>query len=250
MNIVIAVLIVSSLQSAPLSGQTLSALKGFLESQPPVRPTSRSVEYRVSYKSSHQGKPKGEFKESGVLFIGTTKQGNTWASAPQQAAHDLQIGEIAPPVEGQNWFNQAVSPFKLAALADPGSVLIRLLRRLQLKSEAPPAVGNGEPGEVILVYPLEASRPGGKFWTFNVKAGEARLKVKKDGTPISLEVVQAYQGELSPHFGEYRLNRKETWTFSGSASQWQTTKYQLSLSRKDWKDAVEADLEMIVGARQ
>ena len=250
MNIVIAVLIVSSLQSAPLAGQTLSALKGFLESQPPVRPTSRSVEYRVSYKSSHQGKPKGEFKESGVLFIGTTKQGNTWASAPQQAAHDLQIGEIAPPAEGQNWFNQAVSPSKLAALADPGSVLIRLLRRLQLKSEKPTVVGNGEPGEMILVYPLEASRPGGKFWTFKMKVGEARLHVKKDGTPVSLDVVQAYEGKLSPHFGEYLLNRRETWTFSVTAGQLQTTKYQLSLRRMDWKDSFEADLEMTVGALQ
>lgn len=250
MNIVIAVLIVSSLQFTPLSGQALPALKGFLESQIPVGPTSRSVDYRVSYKSSHQGKPKGEFKDSGVLFLGTTKQGNTWASAPQHAAHDLQIGEVAPQTEGQRWFNQAASSSKLAILADPGSVLIRFLRRLKLKSEEAPTVGSGEPGDQILVYPLEAPRPVGKFWTFKMKVGEARLHVKKDGTPLRLDVVQAYEGKLSPHFGEYLLNRKETWTFSVTAGQLQTTKYQLSLRRKDWKDSVEADLEMAVGALQ
>lgn len=244
-----AVLLLATLNTTPPSAQAPLALKGFLETQPPVGPTSRSVDYRVSYKSFREGKPKGEFKESGVLFLGTTRLGNTWASAPQHA-HDLQIGEVAPPSEGQRWFNQAASPSRMAALADPGSVLIRFVRRLQPKGEETPSAGRGEPGDTILAYPLEAPRPGGKFWTFQMKAGEARLQVKKDGTPVSLEVVQAYEGKLSPHFGGYLLNRRETWTFSVTAGRLQTTKYQLSLRRKDWKDSVKADLEMAVGDLQ
>lgn len=83
-----------------------------------------------------------------------------------------------------------------------------------------------------------------------MKAGEARLHLKKDGTPVSLEVIQAYEGNLSPHFGEYVLDRKEMWSFSVDTGRLQTTKYQLSLRRKDWKDSVEADLEMALGALQ
>jgi len=244
-----AVLLLATLSATPSPAQAPQAVKGFLETQPPVGSTSRPVDYRISYKSFRQGRPKGEFKDSGSLFVGTTRLGNVWVSAPQHA-HDPQIGEMAPPSEGQRWFNQVASPSKMAALTDPGSVLIRFVRRLKLKGEETPSVGSGEPGDQILVYPLEAPRPVGKFWTFKMKAGEARLHVKKDGTPVSLEVVQAYEGRLSPHFGEYFLNRRETWTFLVTAGQLQTTKYQLSLRRKDWKDSVEADLEMTVGALQ
>jgi hypothetical protein len=207
------------------------------------------VDYKVSYKSSREGRSKGEFKETGALFVGTTRQGNTWVSASQHA-HDPQMGESASLSEGQRWFSQATNPSKMAALADPGSVLARFVRRLQPRAEESLSAGHGEPGDRVLVYPLEAPRPVSKFWTFKMKAGEARLQVKKDGTPVSLEVIQAYKGKLSPHFGEYVLDRKEMWSFSVDAGRLQTTKYQLSLHRKDWKDSIEAQMEMAIGALQ
>jgi len=244
-----AVLLLATLNTPPPSAQGSKALKAFLETQSPVGSTSRSVDYRVSHKSFREGKPKGEFKDSGALYVGTTRLGNALASAPQHA-HDPQIGELAPPSEGQRWFDQAISPSRMASLADPGSVLIRFVRRLQPSAEETPSAGRGEPGDRVLVYPLEAPRPEAKFWTFKTKAGEARLHVKKDGTPVSLEIMQAYEGKLSPHFGEYLLDRKETWTFSVTAGQLLTTKYLLSLHRRDWKDSVEARMEMTIGGLQ
>lgn len=244
-----AVLILATLNATSPSTLAPQTLKGFLETQPPTGSTSRSVDYKVSYKSFREGRSKGDFKESGSLFVGTTHQGNTWVSASQHA-HDPQMGESAPSSEGQRWFSQATSPSKMAALADPGSVLIRFVRRLQPRSEETPSAGRGEPGDRILVYPLEAPRPVGKFWTFKMKAGEARLHLKKDGTPVSFEVIQAYEGNLSPHFGDYVLDRKEMWSFSVDSGRLQTTKYQLSLHRKDWKDSIEAQVEMAVGALQ
>lgn len=244
-----AVLLLTTLNTTPPSTQVPLGLKGFLEAQPPIGSTSRSVDYKVSYKSFREGISKGEFKESGALFVGTTRQGNTWVSASQHA-HDPQMGESAPLPEGQRWFSQATSPSKMAALADPGSVLARFVRRLQPRAEETPLAGRGEPTDRILVYPLEAPRPASKFWTFKMKAGEARLHVKKDGTPVSLEVIQVYKGKLSPHFGEHVLDRKEMWSFSFDSGRLQTTKYQLSLHRKDWKDSIEAQVEMAVGASQ
>lgn len=244
-----AVLLLATLNTTSPSTPVSQALKGLLETQPPIGSTSRSVDYKVSYKSFHEGRSKGEFKESGALFVGTTRQGNTWASAPQHA-HDPQLGESAPLSEGQRWFSQVTSPSKMAALADPGSVLIRFVRRLQPRAEESPSAGRGEPGDRILVYPLEAPRPAGKFWTFKMKVGEARLHLKKDGTPVSLEIIQAYKGKLSPHFGEYMLDRKETWSFSVDTGRLQVTKYQLSLHRKDWKDSFEAQMEMVIGGLQ
>lgn len=244
-----AVLLLATLSTPPPSAQGSKALKAFLETQSPVGSTSRSVDYRVSHKSFREGKPKGEFKDSGALYVGTTRLGNAWISAPQHA-HEPQIGEMAPPSEGQRWFSLATSPSKMAALADPGSVLIRFIRRLQPSAEETPSADRGEPGDRILIYPLEAPRPVAKFWTFKMKVGEARLHVKNDGTPVSLEVAQAYEGKLSPHFGEYLLNRNETWTFSVTAGQLLTTKYMLSLYRKDWKDSVEARMEMAIGGLQ
>lgn len=244
-----AALLLTTLNTTPSSTQVPQALKGFLETQPSYGSTSRSVDYKVSYKSFREGKSKGEFKEPGALFVGTTRQGNTWVSPPQHA-HEPQMGESAPLSEGQRWFSQATSPSKMAALADPGSVLARFVRRLQPRAEETPSAGRGEPGDRILVYPLEAPRPEAKFWTFKTKAGEARLHVKKDGTPVSLEVVQAYEGKLSPHFGEYVLDRKGTWTFSVDTDRLQTTKYLLYLYRKDWKDSVEARMEMTIGGLQ
>lgn len=244
-----AVLLLATLNTTSPSIPAPQTLKEFLETQSPIGSTSRSVDYKVSYKSYREGKSKGEFKESGALFVGTTRQGNAWVSAPQHA-HDPQMGESASSPEGQRWFSQASSPSKMAALADPGSVLARFVRRFQPRAEETPLAGRGEPTDRILVYPLEAPRPVSKFWTFKMKAGEARLHVKKDGTPVSLEVIQAYKGKLSPHFGEYVLDRKEMWSFSVDSGRLQTTKYQLSLHRKDWKDSIEAQVEMAVGALQ
>jgi len=168
MNTATAVLLLATLNTMPSPAQVPQALKGFLEAQPTVGSTSRSVDYRISHKTFRQGKPKGEFKDSGALYVGTTHLGNAWATAPQHA-HDPQIGELAPPSEGQLWFNQAASPSKMAALADPGSVLIRFVRRLQPSGEETPSAGCSEPGDRILVYPLEAPRPEVKFWTFKMK---------------------------------------------------------------------------------
>lgn len=133
-------------------------------------------------------------------------------------------------------------------MADPGSLLKRLVHDLPLKVVESPLEGVGEPGDQILVYRLEAPRPVAKLMTYKSKAGEARLQVRKDGTPRKLEVVQVYEGELSPHFGRYSLNRKESWSFTATAGQIYTSNYQLSLRRQDWKDSIEADVEMIVGA--
>lgn len=241
-----ALLLLATLNTTPPATQIPPELKGFLETQSPIGSTSRSVDYKVSFASFREGKPKGPFKESGTLFVGTTQEGTTWASAPQHA-HDPQIGEAAPSPEGQIWFSQAISPSKLAALADPGSVLSRFVRRLQPRVEETPSTGQGELGDKILVYPLEAARPVSRFWTFKMKAGEARLHIRRDGTPVSLDVTQAYEGALSPHFGKYVLDRKEVWSFCVDAGRLRTTKYLLSLHRKDWKDSIEAQVEMIIG---
>ena len=244
-----AVLLFTTLNITPPSAQAPRDLKGFLETQAPIASTSRPVDYQISYKSFREGKSKGEFKDSGLLFVGTTREGSSWVSAPQHT-HDPQLGESAPMSEGQRWFNQVTSPAKLAVLADPGSTLIRFIRRLQPKAEESPQAGRGESGDRILIYSLEAPRPAGKFWTFKVEAGEARLHVKADGTPVRLEITQAYKGSLSPHFGDYMLDRKESWSFSVDAGRLQTTKYLLTLRRKDWKTAIEARLEMAIGGHQ
>ncbi|MBL0210798.1 MAG: hypothetical protein IPQ13_07820 [Holophagaceae bacterium] len=183
------------------------------------------------------------------MLIGTTGKGAVWVSASQQQ-HEFQIGETTPPSEGQRWFKQLCEPSRVAPMADPGTLLSGFVNKLQLKGIENPLEGVGEPGDQILVYHLEPPRPVAKFWTFQPKAGEARLQVRKDGSPASFEVVQAYIGDLSPHFGRYMLNRRETWTFSVGAGQLYTTKYRLSLRRQDWKDSVEADVEMSVGELQ
>jgi len=249
MTTAIALLLLATLNSNLPPTQASRNLQVFLETQLPITSTSRGVDYKVAHKTFREGKPKGEFNESGTLFVGTTRQGATWVSAPQHA-HDPQMGEPTPSSDGQRWFVQATSPSKLAVLADPGAVLTRFVRHLQSRVEEPSSADLGEPGDKVLVYPLEAPRPAGKFWTFKKESGEARLQVKADGTPVSLEVVQAYKGNLSPHFGDYMLDRKERWTFSVDAGRLKTMKYSLSLRRKDWRDSIEARLEMAIGGLQ
>ena len=249
MKTVIAILIATALHAAPPSVQVPPALKDFLQAQAPTGSASRSADYQVAFKSFHLGKPRGVFQKSGVMHIGTTDKGDVWVRAPQQP-HEFQIGETVSPPEGQRWFKHLCEPSRVAPWADPGAFLSDLVNKLQLKGIENPLEGVGEPGNQILVYRLEAPRPVAKFWMFKAKAGEARLQVRKDGAPVSLEVVQAYEGRLSPHFGRYLLNRREAWIFSVGAGQVHTTKYRLFLRRQDWKESVEADVEMAVGALQ
>lgn len=249
MKLMLAILLATALPATPQSAEALPALKGFLEAQPPARSASRSVDYRVAFKTFHLGKPRAAFQDSGVMHVGTTDKGDAWVSTPPKS-HGLPIGELAPPPLGQRWFKQLCDPSGVAPLANPGALLSRLVNELQLKGVETPSGGVGEPGDQILVYGLEAPRPVAKFWTFQSKAGEARLHVRKDGAPVSLAVVQAYEGKLSPHFGRYRLNRRESWTFSTDAGQVRTLEYRLSLRRQDWKESIEADVEMTVGGRQ
>lgn len=249
MKLVLAILLATALPATPQSAEALPALKGFLEAQPPARSASRSVDFRVAFTSFHLGKPKEAFQDSGVMHVGTTDKGNVWVSAPAKS-HGLPIGELAPPPLGQRWFKQLCEPSRVALLAAPGASLSSLANKLQLIGVEKPVGELGEPGGQILVYRLEAPRPVAKFWTFQSKAGEARLQVRKDGSPVNLEVVQAYEGRLSPHFGRYMLNRRESWIFSVDAGQVHTTAYRLSLRRQDWKESIEADVEMAVGDLQ
>jgi len=249
MNQLSAILLATALNAAPPSVQIPPALTDFLKSQPPMRSTSRSVDYQVAFKSFHLGKPRGVFQDSGVMHIGTTDKGDAWVSAPPKG-QDLPLGEMPPIPEGQRWFKPFRDPSRLAPMADPAALLGRLVHDLQLKVVEHPSGGVGEPGDQILVYRLEAPRPVAKFWTFQVEVGEARLHVRKDGTPVSLAVVQIYEGRLSPHFGRYSLNRKETWTFSADAGRIHSKTYRLSLRRQDWKESIEANVEMAVGGLQ
>lgn len=246
MKIPLAILTAMALHAGSSSVQAPPALKTFLESQPPTKPTSRAVDYRVSFKSFHQGKPKDVFQDAGVMFMGTTDNGAAWISATR-LSRDLQIGELPPPPEGQRWFKQLCEPSRMSPLVDPGAFLGRLINQSILKKIENPTDCPSEPGDQILVYPLEAPRPVAKIWSFHSKTGEARLHIRKDGSPVSLEVVQVYEGRLSPHFGPYLLNRREVWAFSVVAGQVHTTTYRLSLRRQDWKAFIEGDVEMTVG---
>lgn len=243
MKTVTVILIATALQAAPPTPQVPPALKEFLETQSPTRSSSRSVDYRVAFKSFHSGKPTDAFLDSGVMHIGTTEKGSAWISAPAKD-QGLPIGELSPPPEGQRWFNQLCDPSGVAPFANPGALLGRLVNEQGLKGIENPTGGIGDPGDLILVYRLEAPRPVAKFWVFQTKVGEARLRVRKDGVPVSLDVGQAYEGELSPHFGIYSLNRKESWTFSVDAGRIHTVNYRLTLRRQDWENAIEAEVEM------
>ncbi len=249
MKTVIAVLIATTLCAAPLPVQIPPALTDFLKSQPPTRSTSRSVEYRVAFKSFNNGKQRDAFQDSGVMHIGTTDEGEAWVSSPIKS-QALLLGESTPLTDGQGWFKQFCNSSRLAPLADPTSLLRKLVHDLPLKVVESPLGGLDGPVDQILVYRLEAPRPDAKLMTYKAKAGEARLQVRKDGIPVKLEIVQVYEGELSPHFGRYSLNRKETWTFSVDAGQIHTKTYRLSLRRQDWKESIEANVEMAVGGLQ
>lgn len=245
----IALLIACALQAEPPTIQLPTALKEFLSTRAAVGPTSKAANYRVAYKSTVRGKSKGIFKDVGVLHIGTTDKGVPYAAAPQKP-NGFSIGEAASSSEGQRWFKQLCEPTCVARLADTAGFLHGLVSTLPLKGIETPPAGVGEAGDQVLVYRLEAPRPAVKFYTFRSEVGEARLHIRKDGSPVDLEVIQAYEGALSPHFGRYSLNRREAWTFSAGSKQIETTKYRLSLRRQEWKEAIEAELGISIGASQ
>lgn len=245
----IALLIACALHAESQTIQSPMALKDFLSTRVAVGPTSRSANYRVAYKSTVRGKSKGVFKDIGVLPIGTTDKGVPYVGAPRRP-NGFSLGEATPASDGQRWFKQLCEPACMARLADPGGFLRGLVSTLPLKGIENAPVGVGEAGDQVLVYRLEAPRPAAKFYTFRTEAGEARLHIRKDGSPVGLEVIQAYQGALSPHFGRYSLNRREAWTFSADSKQIETTKYRLSLRRQDWKEAMEAELGISIGTSQ
>lgn len=245
----IALLIACVLHAEPPTIQLPTGLKEFLAARVVVGPTSKAVNYRVAYKSAVRGKSKGVFKDIGVLPIGTTDKGVPYVGAPRKP-NGFSIGEAAPPSEGQRWFKHLCEPTCVARLADTAGFLRGLVSALPLKGIENAPAGVGEEGDQVLVYRLEAPRPAAKFYTFRSEVGEARLHIRKDGSPVGLEVTQAYQGALSPHFGRYSLNRREAWTFSAGPRQIETTKYRLSLRRQEWKESIEAELGMSIGASQ
>lgn len=249
MQTMIALIITAALQAGAPTVQAPPALIDFLEARATMRFTSRPVNFRIEFKSASRGKPKGALHDSGVLFVGTTDKGIAWVSAPQKT-EGFPFGDPPRASEGQRWFSQFCEPYQMGPLADPGSLLKKLVRTLPLKGIENAPENAGEAGGQVITYRLEAARPTAKFYTFQSKTGEARLHVRKDGSPSSLEVVQAYEGKLSPHFGFYRLDRRETWTFSVSSGQFDTTKYSLSLRRQDWNESMEAKVELAVGALQ
>lgn len=249
MQTMIAFIITATLQAGAPTVQAPPALIGFLEARATMRFTSRPVDFRVDFKSASRGKPKGAFQDSGVLYVGTTDKGVAWVSAPQKT-EGFPFGETPRASEGQRWFSQFCEPYQMGPLADPGSLLKKLVSTLPLKGiENAPEIA-GEAGGQVLIYRLEAPRPTAKFYTFQSKTGEARLHVRKDGSPSSLEVVQSYEGRLSPHFGTYRLNRRESWIFTVVSGRIETTKYLLSLRRQDWNESMEGEVELAVGALQ
>lgn len=249
MKSAIVALITVALQAGIPTIQTSPAPKSILEARAIAGPTSRAINFRIDFRSASRGKPKGDFQDTGVFLIGTTDKGVAWVGAPP-TREGLPIGEQLPASEGQRWFSQFCEPNQMSPFVDAGSFLKKLVSLLPLKGVENAHEGAGEVGGQVFVYRLEAPRPKAKFYTFLSKTGEARLHVRKDGSPSSLEVVQAYEGKLSPHFGFYRLDRRETWTFSVSSGQIDTTKYSLSLRRQDWNESMEAKVDLAVGALQ
>ncbi|MFZ1612544.1 MAG: hypothetical protein WAT51_00125 [Holophaga sp.] len=246
MRIAIAIFMVTALNAVPPQLQAPPVLKKFLEAQSLAGPSETSLAYRVEYKSFHKSKPKDVFKDSGEMPIGTTNKGEVWVGAPH-GLQALTVGETTH-TEGQRWFNQLCESSRLAPLANPVGFLGRLIDKLKFKDVTNPPEGVGEPGDQIFIFTLEAPRPVAKFWTFKAKADEVRLHIRKNGCPVSMEVIQSYEGRLSPHFGLYALTRKETWAFVDIAGQVRTKNFRLSLQRQDWNEAFEAHVEMKVGA--
>lgn len=220
------------------SAQDLSPLKSFLTS-PAHQDAKTTFAYKVDYQAFLGGKPKDPFHESGALIVGEL--------GARLAPQTLNLGELGPPSEGEIWFEQLCEPGRRAPWANPAALLGTLVEKVKIKEVVTPEENGGKQGDRVLVFPLEAPRPNAKFWTFQTKTGEARLRIEKNGTPVSLEVIQAYEGRLSPHFGIYSLDRRETWTFSLDDGQFRTKAYGLTLQRQDWKHAFKAKVNVSAG---
>ena len=233
----------------PAFSQDLATFKSFLASHAPEAARSAPIAYKVDYRTYSDGKPKGRFQHSGTLVMGLTLDGVTFVGTPR-APKSLELGEPAPSSEGEAWFRRLSDPARMAPWADPAAVLGALAERDPAKAIEPPQGEAVTEGERILVFSMEAPRPNAKFWTFQVKAGEARLHIQKDGRPLRLDVIQAYGGRLSPHFGRYGLDRRETWIFSMDKGRLRTRSYHLVLHRQDWKHSFQAEVDMTAGGTQ
>ncbi len=238
----IGILFTASLQASSPPTTVVRALEAYLAVHPVTRPTSNPIEFKVGYTSSRIGNSPSAFRDSGRMLVGTTEKGGIWVGAFPEMK-EPQIGEL-PTSEGQRWFGEQCGPSRVAPFADPGAFLGSLLRQFPLKAVEPPTEGTMEPGDEVLVFHMEAPRPNARLYRFELKAGEARLHLRKDDAPVSLQVVQAYQGRLNPHFGRYTLDRREKWTFQTGIEGIRTRHYQLRLRRQDWNDSMEAELEM------
>jgi len=242
MKTLIAILLVIPLRAGNPPQVAPPILKTFLESKSVEKTTSQSLEYRVEFKSFNQGKTKEVFKDSGNFVVGMIRK-EPWVGA-LSGAKEPPIGEPTPLAEGLVWFKQFCEPSRLMPFTGPVTFLDQITRNLRFKRIEALPKGEAEVGDMVLVYQLEAPKPTVKFWKFKVQTDEAKLQIHKDGSPVRLEVSQSYEGNLSPHFGTYSLNRKEVWTFTIENGQVITQHYRLTLHRQDWKKAMKVDVEL------
>lgn len=247
MNAWMLLLLGPAMQGAVPPPQAPPPVEQRLRALPDLRPHALKVGYKFGYTSSRGGKPTESIRDAGELAFGTAEAGIVWAGSPVNAG-PLPMGEL-PSSKGRAWFGELQGARRMAPFADAKPFLLALLRDLPLKGVEPPPSGKGEPGDLILVFRLEAPRPGARLWTFKTHSGEARLHVRADGSAVSLRVVQAYAGRLNPHFGPYTLDRAEEWTFESNAGGVAATRFQVHVKRRDWKDAMAAEVVMTRGER-
>ena len=243
------IVILAAALSSPTFSQDLATFKSFLASHAPADVRSVPLAYKVDYRAYSDGKPKGRFQQSGTLVAGLTLDGVTFVGAPK-ASQSVELGELTAPAEGEAWFRGLSDPTRMVPWVDPAAVLGSLTERGPAKAIEPPQREAATEGERILVFSMEVPRPNAKFWAFQVKAGEARLHIQKDGTPLRLDVIQAYGRRLSPHFGRYGLDRRETWTFFMDKGRLRTRTYHLVLHRQDWKHSFQVEVDMTAGGSQ
>lgn len=244
-----AIVMLAAALCSPAFSQDLASFKSFLASHAPADARSAPLAYKVDYRTYSDGKPKGRFQQSGTLVVGLTLDGGTYVGAPREPK-SLELGEPTPSSEGEAWFRRLCDPTRMTPWVDPAAVLGALTERGPAKVIEPPRGETATEGGQILIFPMEAPRPDAKFWTYQVKTGEARLHIQKDGTPLRLDVNQSYEGRLSPHFGRYGLDRRETWIFFMDKGRLRTRSYHLVLHRQDWRHSFQAEVDMTAGGGQ
>lgn len=223
--------------------QSVEPFERYLKSVPDPSPHSVAVGFKLKYTSARTGKQRepthdeGRFvvssSELGVISVGTNIEG-----------HGVQLGEV-PVSNGMNWFSELSKPTRMAPFIRSKPFFLALVHHLPLKAIEPVSPANGSPGDEILVFRLDAPRPDAKFWKFESKAGEARVHVRKDGSVVSLRIVQAYAGRLNPHFGLYSLRRTEEWTFGAGENGMEASRYRIHLTRQDWKESFTAEADLV-----